>query len=376
MPAPFDACQLHAPDRESLLPVPGIALGAAAARIKNWERDDVLLVACARHGGGRRVHAEPLLRCAGHRVPRASRCRARDVLRARHQRRQRQRGHRRGRTRAASAPARRSRELLDCAPEQVLPFSTGVIMEPLPVERIDAALPAALADARRDALVRRRRGDHDDRHRAEGRVPPAVDRRPAGDRDRHRQGRRHDPAEHGDDARLHRDRRPIDDSALEGARARAADASFNRVTVDGDTSTNDSFVIAAPAAPATRRSRERWPIRASGAVQASGGEVARELAQAIVRDGEGATKFITIRVEGGAADDEDAPRRVRRSRTRRWSRPRSSRPTRTSGGISARSAMPASTTSIPRTSTFWLDDVLVVEARRAPRATARETARA
>ncbi len=70
--------------------------------------------------------------------------------------------------------------LLGCAPQQVLPFSTGVIMETLPVERIEAGLPAALADLRGRPLGRRRRGDHDHRHGAQGGVAPGADRRQHG----------------------------------------------------------------------------------------------------------------------------------------------------------------------------------------------------
>jgi glutamate N-acetyltransferase/amino-acid N-acetyltransferase len=75
---------------------------------------------------------------------------------------------------------------------------------------------------------------------------------------------------------------------------RAADASFNAITVDGDTSTNDAFIcIASGKGPAARSQRD---------VEALGGaitDVAQQLAQAIVRDGEGATKFVTVRVERG-----------------------------------------------------------------------------
>ena len=103
--------------------------------------------------GGRRVHAEPLLRGAGHRLPRASCAAARGgqrLARARRQRRQRERRHRRARPRRTRAPTCEAvARLLGCAPEEVLPFSTGVIMEPLPVERIVAALPAAQVGAAR-----------------------------------------------------------------------------------------------------------------------------------------------------------------------------------------------------------------------------------
>src|SRR6185369_5951962 len=91
---------------------------------------------------------------------------------------------------------------------------------------------------------------------------------------------------------------PIAVEVLRSLTREIADASFNCATVDGDTSTNDSFVIAATGraaiAPITRNDDPRLV-----AVRAALGEVAVELAQAIVRDGEGATKFITIAVEDG-----------------------------------------------------------------------------
>ena len=189
--------------------------------------------------------------------------------------------------------------LLDCAADAVLPFSTGVIMEPLPVDRIVAALPAC-----RDALARRRLAgrlarDHDHRHRAQGRIAPDRARWRVDHGDGHRQGRGHDRPEHGDHARFHRHRcayRPT--RCSQALVAEIADASFNRITIDGDTSTNDSFVLfsthRAPVSPLARRDDPRL-----AAVKAAISGVAVELAQAIVRDGEGATKFIAVVVEGG-----------------------------------------------------------------------------
>jgi glutamate N-acetyltransferase/amino-acid N-acetyltransferase len=83
----------------------------------------------------------------------------------------------------------------------------------------------------------------------------------------------------------------------------AADASFNRITIDGDTSTNDSFVLmatrqAAHAEITDLQSTDGLALRAALIA------VAQQLAQAIVRDGEGATKFITITVEGGRSEAE------------------------------------------------------------------------
>jgi glutamate N-acetyltransferase / amino-acid N-acetyltransferase len=192
---------------------------------------------------------------------------------------------------------------LEIAPEQVLPFSTGVIMEPLPVERIEAGLPAALADAGPDNWLRAAEAIM-----TTDTVPKAFSRR----------------VEIGGsmvtitgiskgagmirpnmatmlgflacDAKV--DRTLMRQLALE-----LAEGSFNRVTVDGDTSTNDSFIVIATnkAAHPTITSLES----ASGqALKAAMLDVARQLAHAIVRDGEGATKFITVRVEGGNTASE------------------------------------------------------------------------
>jgi glutamate N-acetyltransferase/amino-acid N-acetyltransferase len=84
----------------------------------------------------------------------------------------------------------------------------------------------------------------------------------------------------------------------------AADASFNRITVDGDTSTNDSLILAASGQPGLRITSERDPGAAE--LKAMIVDVARALAQAIVRDGEGATKFISVVVEGARTDEEAA----------------------------------------------------------------------
>jgi glutamate N-acetyltransferase / amino-acid N-acetyltransferase len=95
----------------------------------------------------------------------------------------------------------------------------------------------------------------------------------------------------------------VDPSLMQQLARDLAEGSFNRVTVDGDTSTNDSFVVIATNkaqhAPITS-----WDALAAQALKAAMLDVARQLAQAIVRDGEGATKFITVRVEGGRSADE------------------------------------------------------------------------
>ena len=192
---------------------------------------------------------------------------------------------------------------LGCASSQVLPFSTGVIMEPLPVERIAAGLPACLADLREDNWL-----SAAEAIMTTDTLPKAASRR----------------VEVGDRAvtvtgiakgagMIHPDMAtmlafiatdaPLSLPLARTAVARAADASFNCITVDGDTSTNDALVLIA-----TGRVPMPEIADTNGAeyhaLEKALASVAAELAQAIVRDGEGATKFITIRVEGGRKLEE------------------------------------------------------------------------
>ncbi len=183
---------------------------------------------------------------------------------------------------------------LNIAPEQVLPFSTGVIMEPLPVDRIEAGLPAALADAAPDHWARAAEGimttDTVPKQVQIGGATVTVTGISKG-AGMIRPNMATMLGFMATDAR-------IDPALIQPLAKALADASFNRVTIDGDTSTNDSFVVIATqkAAHARIDSLDSADGRALAAAMQN---VARLLAQAIVRDGEGATKFITIRVEGG-----------------------------------------------------------------------------
>jgi len=192
---------------------------------------------------------------------------------------------------------------LGVAPRQVLPFSTGVIMEQLPVERIEAGLDAALADAAPDHWLRAAEAIM-----TTDTVAKAFSRRVAID------GAMVTVTGISKGAGMIRpnmatmlgflacDAR-VEPAALQQLALELAEGSFNRVTVDGDTSTNDSFVvIASNQAGNTPIASLASP--AGQALRAATMEVARLLAQAIVRDGEGATKFITVRVEGGATSAE------------------------------------------------------------------------
>ncbi|WP_298931257.1 bifunctional glutamate N-acetyltransferase/amino-acid acetyltransferase ArgJ [uncultured Ramlibacter sp.] len=193
--------------------------------------------------------------------------------------------------------------LLEIAPEQVLPFSTGVIMEPLPVERIQAGLPAALADAKESNWLRAAEGIMTTDTVAKAfskqididgaRVTITGISKGAG---MIRPNMATMLGYLATDARV--DQQLMQQLALE-----LAEGSFNRVTVDGDTSTNDSFVVIATN-KAAHAPITSLASAAGQALRAAMLDVARRLAQAIVRDGEGATKFITVRVEGGRDGDE------------------------------------------------------------------------
>jgi glutamate N-acetyltransferase/amino-acid N-acetyltransferase len=192
---------------------------------------------------------------------------------------------------------------LDIAPEQVLPFSTGVIMEPLPADRIIAGLPAALADAQPAHWARAAEGIM-----TTDTVPKAFSAQVQ------LSGATVSITGISKGAGMIRpnmatmlgflatDAR-IAPALVQGLAKDLADASFNRVTIDGDTSTNDSFVVIA-----TQKAQhpvvESWDTADGQALKAGMLQVAQKLAQAIVRDGEGATKFITVRVEGGKTGEE------------------------------------------------------------------------
>jgi glutamate N-acetyltransferase/amino-acid N-acetyltransferase len=192
---------------------------------------------------------------------------------------------------------------LDLSPAEVLPFSTGVIMEPLPVERIEAGLAAALADAREGNWLQA----------AEGIMTTDTVAKAFGTR-LMIDGALVSITGISKGAGMIRPNMAtmlgfmatdacVSPALLQQLATELAEGSFNRVTVDGDTSTNDSFMVIATnkAAHATIESLDSAPGRALKAALLG---IARQLAQAIVRDGEGATKFITIKVEGGKTQAE------------------------------------------------------------------------
>jgi len=192
---------------------------------------------------------------------------------------------------------------LNLAPNQVLPFSTGVIMETLPVERIEAGLDGALADAREDNWLRAAEGimTTDTIAKAFGAQVMIGDTRVS-------------ITGISKGAGMIRPNMAtmlgflatdacVSQTLMHQLATELADGSFNRVTVDGDTSTNDSFVVIATN-KAAHAPIESLDSPEGQALKLGMLEVARKLAQAIVRDGEGATKFIAIKVEGGKTKAE------------------------------------------------------------------------
>jgi glutamate N-acetyltransferase/amino-acid N-acetyltransferase len=192
---------------------------------------------------------------------------------------------------------------LGVAPQQVLPFSTGVIMETLPIERLEAGLPAAVTALAGNAWL----------DAAEGIM--TTDTLPkAASRQLTIGGRTVSVTGIAKGAGMIRPNMATmlgfvaTDAVLAPALVQtlvreAADASFNRITIDGDTSTNDSFILMATQRAGHARV-ESLDSADGRALRDAVIGVSQQLAQAIVRDGEGATKFITVRIEGGRDEAE------------------------------------------------------------------------
>ncbi len=289
---------LSAPDPAALFAVPGVRIGVAEAGVRKANRKDltVVLIDEGSAVGGvftqNRFCAAPVQVCRAH-LAASYGIRAMVINTGNANAGTGEDGLMRTRS-TCIALARH----LDIAPEQILPFSTGVIMEPLPVDRIEAGLPAALADASENHWARAAEGIM-----TTDTIPKAFSQqvqvggatvtitgisKGAG---MIRPNMATMLGFMATDAK-------IDPSLIQPLATLLADASFNRVTIDGDTSTNDSFVVIATqkAAHAPITSLDSADGKALVAAMQN---VARQLAQAIVRDGEGATKFITIQVEGG-----------------------------------------------------------------------------
>lgn len=296
------AVNLPPPTAEALQPVVGVELAAVAAGIRKAGRDDLVLIRLSEGSlvdaafTQNRFCAAPVQIARAHMAAGAA-VRALVINTGNANAGTGQTG-----LEHAQRMAQAAAQVLGLAAEQVLPFSTGVILEPLPIERIEAALPAAVPLLQPDAWLPAARGIM------------TTDTQPKGySQSLTLQGQRVTVTGIAKGSGMIRPNMAtmlgyvatdatLTPELMQGLAKRLADASFNRVTVDGDTSTNDSFVVMATGqSSATVAS---WDSADGQALWQALLQVAQQLAQALVRDGEGATKFITVRVEDATSSAE------------------------------------------------------------------------
>jgi glutamate N-acetyltransferase/amino-acid N-acetyltransferase len=294
---------LSAPRADQLLPVSGVELGTAAAHIRKPDRLDLLVFKLAEGARVAGIFTRNRFCAAPVHVAREHLAQHRPVRALVVNTGNANAGTGNEGMAAARQTCAELARVLGIAPEQVLPFSTGVIMEPLPVARLAAGLPACVRDFKENNWLAAANAIM-----TTDTLPKAVSTRLE--------------LETGavvitgiakGAGMIHPDMATmlgfiatdanLPQALMEQALREAADRSFNAITVDGDTSTNDSLMLIA-----TGRSRADEIIDAASASYASFRDaltdVAQRLAQAIIRDGEGATKFITVRVEKGASIEE------------------------------------------------------------------------
>jgi glutamate N-acetyltransferase/amino-acid N-acetyltransferase len=299
---------LPQPVAAQLLPVAGVSLGIAAANIKRENRKDLLVMQLcegARVAGvftKNRFCAAPVIVAREHlaqaAVTGSDGIRALLVNTGNANAGTGEQGMQDARTTCAALAG-----LLGCKAAQILPFSTGVIMEPLPVAKIGAGLPAAVANMRADNWY-----DAANAIMTTDIVAKAISRQVSIDGVlvtitgiAKGSGMIHPNMATmlgyiATDAAI---AQPL----LQTMVREASDRSFNCITVDGDTSTNDALMLIATGKSPLPEVKSA-DSKACKALQSAITEVAIHLAQSIVRDGEGATKFITVRIEGGRNEAE------------------------------------------------------------------------
>jgi glutamate N-acetyltransferase/amino-acid N-acetyltransferase len=297
------AVNLEPPRAEDLLTISGVRLGIARAGVRKPKRKDLLVVALdegSRVAGvftRNRFRAAPVLVCRehldGNRPIRALVVNT-GVANA---------GTGEAGLRNARAVCAAVGELLSIEATQVLPMSTGVIMEPLPLDRIERGLPDCIRDLAPDHWL-----SAAEAIMTTDTVPKAVSRQVVID------GRTVTVSGISKGAGMIQPNMAtmlgfiatdacVAEDALQDLTRKVADASFNAITVDGDTSTNDTLLVVATGQAGNVEIVGEGTAEYSklcGTVL----EVAQLLAQAIIRDGEGATKFIAITVDEGATREE------------------------------------------------------------------------
>ncbi|HLX79704.1 MAG TPA: bifunctional glutamate N-acetyltransferase/amino-acid acetyltransferase ArgJ [Burkholderiales bacterium] len=286
------AVNLPPPDPKSLHPVPGVELGVAMAGIKKPDCKDLLVMRLAPGAVVAGVFTKNRF------------CAAPVILAKKHLRNSvnalvvntgnANAGTGKDGLQRALKVCQAVAEKMRTKAVRILPFSTGVIMEPLPVDRIVAGIPAAIADMRADNWA-----SAAEAIMTTDTVPKACSRKV-----KLSGGEAVVTGISKGSGMIHPDMATmlgfvatdakISGGALNRMVRAVADKSFNCVTVDGDTSTNDSFMLISTGKGPSVSSRKDLSILEQAITL-----VARKLAQAIVRDGEGATKFVTVIVEKG-----------------------------------------------------------------------------
>ncbi len=282
---------------EQLLPVAGVALGIAEAGIKKANRKDLLVMVLdeGTQAAGvftqNRFCAAPVTVAKQHLAHAAIRALVVNTGNA-------NAGTGEAGIQHALATCAEAGRLLGCATQQVLPFSTGVIMEPLPVDKIIQGLPAAVANCKADNWFNAAHAIM-----TTDIVPKAASKQVQIG------GKTVTVTGIAKGSGMIRPNMAtmlgyvatdavISQPLLQEMTCYSADHSFNRITVDGDTSTNDAFIVLATGkaghAEITRQDSSEF-----AQLQQTVTAVAAELAKMIVRDGEGATKFITVQIEAG-----------------------------------------------------------------------------
>jgi glutamate N-acetyltransferase/amino-acid N-acetyltransferase len=294
---------LQAPVEGDLLPVPGITLGVAEANIRKPNRKDLLVMQLtpgSRVAGvftQNRFCAAPVVLCKEH-LAAGAEIRALVVNTGNANAGTGEEG-----LKNARETCRKVAELLGCSEQQVLPFSTGVIMEPLPIDRIVAGLPACVSGLKQDNWLNAANAIMTTDIVAKG-VSRTLQ---LGGKTITVTGiAKGSGMIHPNMATMLGyivTDAAISQAALEALIHHAVNRSFNCITVDGDTSTNDSLVLVATGQAGNAEIADTASADYLALRDAMTG-VATELAQAIVRDGEGATKFMTIHVLGGRDEAE------------------------------------------------------------------------
>lgn len=293
---------LTAPNPAHIHAVPGVTLGFAQAQIKKWQRNDVMLMRLTKGSKVAGVFtqnafaAAPVQVCRMH-LKSGQPIQALIINAGNANCGTGEQGLKAARDTCAAVAA-----ALGCDPAAVLPFSTGVILEHLPVDKIVNALPQAVAGLAAHAWCEAAQAimTTDTIHKAYSTQVPIGGKTITITGIAKGVGMLQ-PNMATMLAYIACDA-AISQGALQILLKQVADQSFNRVTVDGDTSTNDSCVLIATGqagnAEITVDSTDYAALKAALL------SVAQPLAQAIARDGEGATKFITVTIEGAATDDE------------------------------------------------------------------------